>query len=78
MRGGAISLQFDVTEFWHPTGDGGGGYDHTAILASLFRVEAAADYGGRIGPHPSFLATSGRHHELFRRRSNQFWRRLGG
>ena len=24
-------------------GDGGGGYDHTAILASLFRVETAPD-----------------------------------
>jgi hypothetical protein len=35
-------------------GDGGGGYDHTAILASLFR--AAADYGEGLTTS-SFLAT---------------------
>jgi hypothetical protein len=36
-------------------GDGGGGYDHTAILASLFRVETAADYGKGLTTS-SFLA----------------------
>ena len=53
-------------------GNGGGGYDHTAILASLFRVETAADYGEGLTTS-SFLATMAAKTSCFSRSDTLKW-----